>query len=120
MEEKRDEIIVEKMLTDNRVIDSVNDILDELDRAEKKHPVWPADPIHQVAILMEEAGEAVQAANDAVHHGADVGPALRRELLQVGAMATRVLTSLNSRLSRSRRSRLRLVQSYIRLDLRMN
>lgn len=38
MEEKRDEIIVEKMLTDNRVVDSVNDILVELDRAEKEAP----------------------------------------------------------------------------------
>lgn len=37
-------------------------IFNECDRAEKLHPVWPKDPVHQMAILSEESGEAMQAA----------------------------------------------------------
>lgn len=100
MEEKRDEIIVEKMLTDNRVVDSVNDILVELDRAEKKHPVWPADSLHQMAILQEKVGTAQMAANDAAFRLSypdriDHQQSLRRELVQVGAMAIRCLINLD-------------------------
>ncbi len=34
----------------------------ELQRAEAKHPVWPDNRLRQVAIMVEEAGEALQAA----------------------------------------------------------
>ena len=32
-------------------------IFSEIDRAEKLHPDWPTDPIHQAAIVCEESGE---------------------------------------------------------------
>ncbi len=36
-------------------------IFSEIDRAEKLHPDWPTDPIHQAAVVTEEAGELLQA-----------------------------------------------------------
>ena len=37
-------------------------VMSECVRAEALHPVWPKDPVHQMAILCEESGEALQAA----------------------------------------------------------
>lgn len=39
-------------------------IKQELNRAEKIHPVWPTDKIHAAAIVSEESGELVQACNN--------------------------------------------------------
>lgn len=36
-------------------------IFSEVERAEKLHPDWPTNPIHQAAIVTEEAGELLQA-----------------------------------------------------------
>ena len=36
-------------------------IFSEVERAEKLHPDWPTDPIHQAAVVTEEAGELLQA-----------------------------------------------------------
>ena len=37
-------------------------VMAECVRAEALYPVWPKDPVHQMAILCEESGEALQAA----------------------------------------------------------
>ena len=66
----------------------------ELRRAESAYPDWPPDVVHQVAIMAEEAGEAVQAANDVAHKGALLEP-LRRELVQTAAMCLRCLNALD-------------------------
>ena len=42
----------------------------EMKRAKKLHPVWPIDQVHQVAKIVEEAGEAIQAANSHLEIGA--------------------------------------------------
>lgn len=89
-------------------------ILDELDRAERKHPAWPNDVIHQVAILNEETGEAVEAfaklrdavidlaassgkcsraALQLVYEGGTIED-LKNELYQNGAMVVRCLKNL--------------------------
>lgn len=47
-------------------------------------------------IMAEEAGEAVQAANDAVHGGASLEP-LRKELEQTAAMCIRCLIHLDAK-----------------------
>jgi len=86
---------VEEMLSRPPIEDAMCAILVELARAERVHPEWPTDPIHQVAIMAEEAGEAVQAANNLVHHGkANSAFLLRCELVQTGAMALRALINL--------------------------
>ena len=88
----------EKLLSDPNVVTAIIDILKELARAERLHPAWPADPVHQVAIMMEEAGETVQAANDLLYgdHGAAMmfNADLHRELVHTGAMCLRCLMHL--------------------------
>jgi len=99
IEQQYDELDVQKMLADDRVEAAVRDILVELARAENMHPVWPADTLHQMAILQEEVGEAQMAANDSMygaeHMRATKLYGLRRELVQVGAMAIRCLINLD-------------------------
>ena len=68
-------------------------LLSELCRAMDLHPVWPSDLIHQVAIVAEESGEAVQAALNHVYHG-DSLEKVRTELIQTGAMCIRALVNL--------------------------
>jgi hypothetical protein len=41
---------------------TVLEILDEVDRARKKHPDWPDNVIEQAAIVCEESGELIRAA----------------------------------------------------------
>jgi hypothetical protein len=65
----------------------------EIDLAEMKHPGWPTDIVHAVAIMMEEAGEAMQAALDVYYKDGDKEQ-LKKELAQTGAMAMRCLLHL--------------------------
>ena len=39
---------------------SVTSIIAELEKAKKKHPEFPDDPVHMAAIMAEEAGEAIR------------------------------------------------------------
>ena len=72
---------------------AIDAVIDELRKAEAKHPGWPEDKIHAVAIMIEEAGESMQAAIDCVYSEGDIEK-LRVELAQTGAMAIRALMHL--------------------------
>lgn len=74
--------------------DIVGEILTELERAESIHPVWPADPIHAAAIMMEEAGEVVKAVNDAVEKGSDTEDC-KTEAIHAAAMCIRFLKNFD-------------------------
>jgi hypothetical protein len=65
-------------------------ILAELDRARAKHPKWPADRIHQAAIIGEEAGEALQAALDARYSGGSLSD-IDKEVAHTAATCIRFL-----------------------------
>jgi len=69
-------------------------ILDELRKAEKKHPGWPVNVVYRAAILCEEAGEVVKEALD-VSFGVGSMEKLKVELAQTGAMAIRNLIHLD-------------------------
>ena len=71
------------------------ELLAEVCRATELHPVWPKDLIHQVAIVAEESGEAIQAALNHVYHG-DCLEKVRTELIQTGAMCIRALVNLEA------------------------
>jgi NTP pyrophosphatase (non-canonical NTP hydrolase) len=72
-------------------------IMQELQHAEHKHPGWSRDPLRQVAVLMEEAGEALQATLNMIERregdvlNAPVDDAILKEVAQTGAMALRYL-----------------------------
>jgi NTP pyrophosphatase (non-canonical NTP hydrolase) len=68
-------------------------IFAELRHAEDKHHGWPEDKIHAVGILVEEAGEAMQAALDHNYRNGSLDK-LKKELAQTGAMAIRALVNL--------------------------
>lgn len=72
----------------------VNNILDELMKAESKFPEFVYDPIHAVAILSEESGEATQAALNWVYHKGDPN-LLKEELYQTAAMCIRILKNFD-------------------------
>jgi len=65
-------------------------IYQELGRAETIHPVWPEDAIHAAAIVSEEAGELVQAANDFIYDSG-AKDKMQTEAVHTGAMAIRFL-----------------------------
>ena len=67
----------------------IREIKAELRRARKLHD-WPDDLIHQVAVIAEEAGEVVQAANNHVY-GAASKDKIREEVIQTAATCLRYL-----------------------------
>jgi hypothetical protein len=75
------------MMTEQHAVEF---ILAELARARKKHPKWPADRIHQAAIVAEEAGELVQAAIDA-RYADGKQEDIDREAIHAAATALRLL-----------------------------
>ena len=95
-----------------------NDVLIELERAEHKHPNWPADRVRQAAVIAEEAGEALRAALSLTEYEEEgdirlsdiersykierMGNAMEYEVIQTAAMAVRWL--LNYRTARAKRN----------------
>jgi acyl-CoA reductase-like NAD-dependent aldehyde dehydrogenase len=72
----------------------------EVERACKKHNSWTTDPIHAAGIVLEEAGELMQAANDFNYEPLQVqnsGKHLRKmeeEAVQTAATCIRFLANL--------------------------
>ena len=72
----------------------IRDIMAELERAKDKHPHWPDDPLHAVAVLNEESGELTQATLDFAYAAGDL-ERMREEAVQCGAMAIRFLENID-------------------------
>ena len=69
-------------------------IFSEVERAEKLHPDWPTNPIHQAAIVTEEAGELLQASlNHNEHKGSK--KAMITEAIHTAASVIRFLKNIN-------------------------
>lgn len=69
-------------------------IFSEVERAEKLHPDWPTNPIHQAAIVTEEAGELLQASlNHNEHKGSK--KAMITEAIHTAATVIRFLKNIN-------------------------
>ena len=63
----------------------------EIGRAEKLHPFWPWDIVHQTAIIAEEAGECLQAGLNSAASEDKNRTACIREAIHTAAVAIRFL-----------------------------
>lgn len=71
---------------------AIDALVKELHRALRLHPEWKRDPIHAAALVAEETGELVQAANDFYDSGLyEDWRHMRQEAVHSGAMALRFL-----------------------------
>ena len=73
----------------------VSDIEEEIEFAMQKFPTFPCDPIHAVAVMGEESGEAIQAALQWMYEGGSMGKT-RKELIQTAAMCIRCLSGIDT------------------------
>jgi len=77
------------------ILQAIEAILREYERATKIHPVWSADPVHAAAVIAEEAGEIVKAVNNIVEGKMDAKDSdYATEAVQCGAMCLRFLANL--------------------------
>lgn len=73
--------------------EAINLIQRELTRAKCVHPNFPDDPSQMVMIMVEEAGETVQAVNNWMWHGGDRQHIID-ELIQTACVCVRILEKL--------------------------
>lgn len=66
----------------------------ELNRAKELHPAFPVNIVAMVAIMAEEAGEAIREANRIEDDKNGDLAALRTELIQTAAMCVRCLENI--------------------------
>lgn len=65
----------------------------ELNRAKKKHPIFPTSMFEQLAIIQEEAGEVTKAVLHFHHENGSLED-IKSELIQTAAMCMRMLERL--------------------------
>lgn len=87
-------------------------VIEELDKAEKKHPHFPTDVIHASAIIAEEAGELSAAALQVTYENGDWDNVLK-EAVQTTAMGIRFLLMFDK--LKSRRSGQEIYENDIKL-----
>lgn len=74
----------------------LEDVLAELDRATRKFPTWPTDPLHALAVLGEEYGELNKAMLQLTYEPHKTSPEeVQTEAIQTAAMALRLAMSLD-------------------------
>ena len=73
------------------------DILAELERAMRKFPTWPTDPLHALAVLGEEFGELTKDVLQLTYEPHKTSrDNVRKEAMQTAAMALRFAASLDA------------------------
>ena len=81
---------------DTKGIDGVVlEVFEELGQARQKFPQWPDDMIHGAGILVEEAGECMQACLQAKYENQPAEKA-RKEAVQAAAMAIRFILNFDA------------------------
>ncbi|HWQ09838.1 MAG TPA: hypothetical protein VN436_12035 [Holophaga sp.] len=74
----------------------LEEVTAELDRATKKFPNWPTDPLHALAVLGEEYGELNKAMLQLTYEPHKTSPEeVRMEAIQTAAMALRLAMNLD-------------------------
>lgn len=73
------------------------EVLAEVERAMRKFPTWPTDPLHALAVLGEEFGELTKDMLQLTYEPHKTSKAsVRTEAIQTAAMALRLLASLDA------------------------
>ena len=73
------------------------EVVAELQRATRKFPTWPSDPLHALAVLGEEFGELTKAMLQLTYEPHKTSAAeVRTEAIQTAAMALRLAASLDA------------------------
>ncbi len=76
--------------------DHLKAVFAEVERAMRKFPTWPTDPLHAVAVLGEEFGELTKEALQLVYEPHKTSmEEVRKEAIQTAAMALRFVASLD-------------------------
>jgi hypothetical protein len=70
-------------------------VLEELARAERKHPVWPTCHVKQIAIVAEEAGELIREGNLLDEEKSDFQK-IKVEAIHTAATAIRFIKNIDS------------------------
>jgi hypothetical protein len=74
----------------------LGEVLAEVERAIRKFPTWPTDPLHAVGVLGEEFGELTKEALQLTYEPhKTTRQAFRKEAIQTAAMALRFVASLD-------------------------
>lgn len=74
----------------------VAEVLEEVERAMRKFPTWPTDPLHALAVLGEEFGELTKEVVQFTYEPHKTcGMDVRKEAIQTAAMALRFLVGLD-------------------------
>jgi len=81
-------------VTSPEIAAAIVSVLQEVNRAEKKHPVWTKDNVKRAAIVLEEAGEVIREANR-LDEGVGCLKALRMEIIQTAATCFRMLNEMS-------------------------
>lgn len=109
---------VNKIGGDPALVPVFDMILEELDKAKKKHPVWPDDPIYCSAYIGEECGELIQACNDYEYEGAGVNQMVE-EALHTCVTSIRFLLNIDRFKNRKRKQkRAWIFKSLLYLDFK--
>lgn len=93
------EMIAEISITDVLPPGIIRDILCELKKAKKKHPFFPLDAVGRCSIMVEEAGEAVQVANDIAadtYMSDENREKLKTELRHTACVCIRILEAMEN------------------------
>ena len=80
-------------VTSPEIASSIVSVIEEVTRAEKKHPVWTKDNVKRAAIVLEEAGEVIREANR-LDEGVGCLKELRIEIIQTAATCFRMLNEM--------------------------
>lgn len=77
--------------------DIIESVLNELDKAYKKFPLWPTDPLHALGVVNEEIGELQKEVLQMCYESHKTNKELiKLEAIQSIAMLLRFLISLDS------------------------
>src|ERR1700722_18287986 len=87
--------MTEELLPVTSMHEQIAPIFEEIERAVKKFPTWPTDPLHALAVLGEEFGELTKSALQLTYepHKTSIEE-FRTEAKQTAAMALRFFMSL--------------------------